>query len=293
MFKKQSFYLFLLILFSGLFLYAAFDYWQYDKNQKNRAFENGKIKKEDVKVRLDAAIDTIENRTKAFAELLSQREYSKSEIEELVKDAAEKSDFCIGITAAFEPEMLDDSKVLYSPFFSKMSNEIEYIEEAYDYTNDSLETAHWYTEVIKKKQGNWSKPYMGQVAKELIIDYGVPFYKIDENGDRSMAGVVSFTIASIYINNYLHQITMGKSGFAIITTKELDLISHPSTQLLTNPEKFRQSVERNPDFQEIIANNEGTLSSYNEIAREEAQYFYSHLKNNWVCDPGSASTRQY
>ena len=282
MFRKQSFYLFLLILFSGLFLYAAFDYWQYDKKQKNSAFQNGKIKKDDVKVRLDIAIDTIENRTKALAELLSERQYSKSEIEELIKNEAQKYAFCIGITAAFEPEFSDGPSVLYSPFYSKITNKIEYIEESYDYTNDSLETAHWYTDVIKKKQGNWSDPYIGQVAKELIIDYGVPFYKTDENGSKEISGVVSFTISSTYINDFIHKITLGKSGFAFLATKELNLISHPSTALLTDPEKFNIMVNSNPDFKEILVNPEGHLVSYSAIAQEEAHYFYTTLQNDWI-----------
>jgi hypothetical protein len=282
MFKKKSFYVYLLVIFSCLLLFSAFDYWQFNRNQENNAVLYGKTKKDEVRIHLDSTILSIEKHTQAVADLISQRKYSKIEIEEIIKAEAVKNEFCIGITAAFEPKKKDGSRILYSPFYSKMTKEIAYLEESYDYTNDSLETAQWYTEVIKKKQGNWSKPYIGQVAKELIIDYGVPFYKIDENGKQIIAGVVSYTIASETINNYVHQITMGKSGFAIVTTRELNLISHPSTNILTNPEKFEQEAKKNPDFQEIIVNHEGSLISYSEIAQEDAQFIYSRLKNDWV-----------
>ncbi len=282
MFRKQSFYLFLLVLFTGLFLYTAYDYWQYDKNAKKSAFEKGKIINDDVKVRVDLVIDTIENKTKSLAELLSRREYSKNEIEQLIKNEAEKFDFCIGITAAFEPKFSKGSRVLYSPFYSKLSNKIEYIEASYDYTSDSLETSQWYTGVIKKKEGIWSKPYFGQVVQELVIDYGVPFYKTDEKGNKTISGVVSYTISSSYINEFIHKITLGKSGFAFVATKDLDLICHPSTALLTNPEKFKNTVNSNPDFEEILVKPEGHFVTFSPIAQEEAHFFYVNLKNDWI-----------
>ncbi|MGB5244030.1 MAG: hypothetical protein WBN50_10475, partial [Lutimonas sp.] len=104
MFKKKSFYVYLLVIFSCLLLFSAFDYWQFNRNQENNAVLYGKTKKDEVRIHLDSTILSIEKHTQAIADLISQRKYSKIEIEEIIKAEAVKNEFCIGITAAFEPE---------------------------------------------------------------------------------------------------------------------------------------------------------------------------------------------
>ncbi|MFD1315074.1 PDC sensor domain-containing protein [Namhaeicola litoreus] len=282
MFKNKAFYLAILAIFFSLFLYSLFDYIKFNKDKDRLSYENGINKKDEVKVALQAAIDSVESYSIYLSELLSKRAYSKKELENLIKREAQKNDFSIGVTVGFEPEIANESKVLYAPFYSKFENKISYVEESYDYTNDSLETAKWYTEVIKKQKGNWSDPYIGKVAQKLILDYGIPFYRTKEQGVKEIGGVISSTISSAYINEYLHKITMGKSGFAFIVNKNKYLISHPSTALLTDPEKFNQDLINNPAFSEIFEKEEGQISVYSEIAQEEANYYYSHLKNEWV-----------
>ncbi len=283
MFKNYKFYTVLLVIFTLLFAYTLYDYYQYNESRDIQVIEKGESKRDETKTILNGALDTIENVTFHLAEKLSKKQYSKEQIEKIIKQTAIENDFCMGITAAYEPTYINDTiKQLYAPFYIKKSDEIKYIEDSYDYTNDSLKTSQWYTKIIQQKNGVWSNPYIGQVAQALVVDYGVPFYKKDDSGNKKIAGVVSFTISSSHITNYLHEITLGKMGFAIISNKEHYLISHPTTYFLTNPELAREILKKQPVFERLADEKEGHINAFSKVAQEDAEFFFTTLNNNWV-----------
>ncbi len=283
MFKNSKFYTIFLIIFSLLLAYTVFDYYQYRENIDNEAFVFGNSKRNETKDILNNVIDTIQNITYDLAEKLSEKKYSKVQIEKIIKQTAIENDFCLGITVAFEPKYDNDSvKQLYAPYYSKKTKDFKYIENSYDYTDNSLKTSQWYTKVIEKKATVWSNPFIGQVAQELVIDYGVPFYEKDESGNKRIAGMVSFTLSASYIASFLHDITLGKTGFAFITNKDQYVISHPRTDLLTKPEIAKEILKKRPEFNILLEKSEGNFTAFSAIAKEDAEYFFIELHNKWV-----------
>ncbi|MEN8124521.1 MAG: hypothetical protein ABFR32_05265 [Bacteroidota bacterium] len=283
MFKNSKFYTTFLIIFLFLFFYTVYDYYQYNEKRDKQAIQKGESKRNETKNILNGALDTIESVTLNLAEKLSKKHYSKSQIEELIRRTTIENEFCLGITAAFEPLYINDSsKQLYAPFYTRKYDKIEYIENSYDYTNDTISTAQWYTKVIQQKKGVWSDPYIGQVAQELVVDYGIPFYQTDRSGNNNIAGVISFTISTSHITNYLHDITLGKAGFAFIANKDLYLISHPSTELMTKPERSRELLKSQPIYKSLNERKEGYFTGYSIIAQEDAEFFFTELNNQWI-----------
>jgi len=283
MFRNYRIYTIFTIIFALLLAYTVFDYNQYNLDRNNQAIEKGKNLRDVSQVILNTALDSIENATLKVAEKLSKKQYSKKEIENILRQSALENDFCLGVTAAFEPIYINDStKQLYAPYYTKKYNKFEYIEESYDYTDDSLPTTEWYTGVIKQKKGIWSNPYVAQVAQELVVDYGVPFFQTDKSGNKKIAGIVSFTLSTSYITSYLHDVTLGKAGFSFIFNKDFYVISHPSTDFLTNPEMARKEMLKNPQFNVIKENSEGHFTAFSKIAQEDTEFFYIDLDNDWV-----------
>lgn len=283
MFKSSKFYSIFFIIFFLLFVYSVYDYYQYNEKRDKQVIDTGKSKRDETKTVLNAALDTIENATFNLAVKLSNGQYSKKQIEQLIKQVAIENDLCIGVTAAFVPRFVNDSiKQLYAPYYSKKSDEIQYIENSYDYTNHKLTTAQWYTKVIQLNKGVWSNPYVGLVSQELVIDYGLPFYEKDNSGNKKIAGIISLTMSAAHITSYLHKITLGKTGFAFILNENRYLISHPRTDLLTKPEIAKEIIKKQPIFTRLVEENEGYFNAFSKIAQEDTEYFFTTLNNNWV-----------
>ena len=283
MFKNYKIYTIIFIIFSLFFAYSIFDYYQYKENRGEEAIEEGESKRDETKDVLNGAIDSIQNVTVDLAEKLSNKKYSKKQIERIIKQTAIKNDICIGITAAYEPAYTNDTiKQLYAPYYSKKGDTIQYIQDSYDYTDSTLASTKWYTNIIQQKKGVWSDPYFAKVAQTLVVDYGVPFYKKDGSGNRKIAGMISFTIATSTLTNYLHDITLGKTGFAIINNIDSYFISHPKPEFLAKPELAKEKLKNQPEFKVVFEKNTGHLTAFSPISREDAEFFYTRLVNNWI-----------
>ena len=283
MFKNYKFYTVFLIIFSLLLVYSVIDYKNYNSNRNNQATKKGESLRDHSKDILNPVLDSIENATLKLANQLSEKQYSKKEIEKIIKKAALGNTFCLGVTAAFEPIFINDTtKQLFAPYYSKKYDKFEYVEESYDYTDESLTNAQWYTEVIKKKKGFWSDPFIASVAKELVVDYGLPIFQTDKSGNKKVIGMVSFTLSASYITSYLHKVTLGKAGFSFLVNEDLYVFSHPIPELLANPEKAKKIFEQQPEFNKFKEQKEGYLTAFSIVAKEKSEYFFTHLNNGWI-----------
>jgi len=152
MFKKAIFYKSLLIIFIVLSLFSIFNFFSYQEKRNLEGLDFGRQKRDEVQTQMDSAITSVEQLTYSLAKKISEKNYSNHEVEELIKEYAHNYSFCSGITIAFEPIIINDSiKVLYAPFYNKNTKELIYINESYDYSDNSLEKAEWFTEVEKKQ----------------------------------------------------------------------------------------------------------------------------------------------
>ena len=282
MFKNPKIYQFLFAIFLSLTIYSVFNYFQYNNKRTENAIKLGESKRDEIKEEIVTAFDSIEKITTQLAEKLSVKNLSKYQIENLIKKTAKKHDFCLGITAAYEPVYKDNVKILYAPFYIQAIDEIKYIEESYDYTIDSTETNKWYTQIIKDQKGSWSKPFIAQVAQEMVVEYGVPIYTKDNKGNKVINGIVSLTISSAHITEYLHKISLGKTGFAFISTKDNVLIAHPSTELLLNPKDRKKALEKYPERKKMLTEKEGHFTSSSLYIQEEAEFFFTEINKNLV-----------
>ncbi|RLD82129.1 MAG: hypothetical protein DRJ07_08515, partial [Bacteroidetes bacterium] len=180
------------------------------------------------------------------------------------------------------PVIVNDSlKVLFAPYYNKKTKVLSYINESYDYSDKSAKNAKWYTEVKNKQTGIWSDPKPDQIEGELIVDFGVPFYSSNPN-DKKFAGVISVTLESSFISNYLHTISLSKSGFAYIVNQNKLLIATPNTDFLTDPAIIKKGLEARPIFKKLFNEKEGVISAYSIYLEEEANTFFKELVNGWI-----------
>ncbi len=281
MFKKTLFYKSLLVLFIVLSLFSIFDFYSYQENRNLEALDFGRQKRDEVQIQMDSAITSVEQLSYSLAKKISEKNYSKHEVDEIIKEYAHKYDFCSGITIAFEPVIINDSiKVLYAPFYNKKTKELKYIHESYDYSDSSLERAEWFTEVKNKQTGVWSDPKPAQIGEELVVDFGVPFHSSNQS-DRKFAGVISVTLEQSFISNFLHSISLSKSGFAYIVNQNKLLIATPNTDFLTDPDIIKKGIKKKPIFIKMFNEKEGEIPSANDYLMEETDTFFKELVNGW------------
>ncbi len=280
LFKKPAFYNIFLLISLLFLIYSIYDFNQYNRIRKQEYLNTGFSKLYEIRDTLNTGLNTIQKVAYDLSDKISNNYHSKNKIEEIIKKATLENNFAMGIVAAFEPV----NGKLFAPYYSKHIDKIDYIEDSYDYTIDSLKTTKWYNSVIKQKKAVWSDPYVSDIIHELVVDFGVPIYKRKPKGDKEIIGVLSITIPSSFINNYIHKISLGKTGFSIIANTHYFFISHPSTNYLTRSEITQSKYKTKSNFKKIIESQpkDGHLTEFSAIAQQDAEFFYTSLNQGWL-----------
>ena len=125
------------------------------------------------------------------------------------------------MTVCYEPFGFDAETRLYCPYYDKVTSKFVYIEESYDYTVIEKKTV-WYTGLIKDG-AKWIKPYYGTAVQDWFIDYGVPFYWTTGERKGQIRGIIDFSIASEEFKNFVHEVSVGKTGLEFLITGDGDL----------------------------------------------------------------------
>lgn len=220
----------LTILLSVLLAVLAFDYVHTRSQTADSLIRFGQDTsnelKDDINELLTEAVDSADTLTT----LLENRDVDRAELERKIRQVARAIPQVAGVTVCFEKDafIADD---LYCPYFDKRKNEFVYIEDVYDYTDDTLETARWYTSV-RDKGARWVEPYFAKGAQALVADYGKPFYFSSEDKKGKVKGTVTMTISLESFTSLIHAISIGKTGAGIVASPKGKLIAYPDTDLV-------------------------------------------------------------
>lgn len=280
--KSPKFYKLLIVIFSIVFGYSVFDYFQYESERTKCSINLGKSKNKEVKVVIDKNINHFEKITKKLAQKISNSSYNKDQLTKLIVETSGISNLGLGVTVAFEPFEFIDTVKLFCPFYDKKLEKLIDISEVYDYTERGNVSTDWYTKVIDSKQPIWSKPYYAKGAKQLVSDYGVPILKKYKNGEEKIVGMVSYTLSLERLSKYVNEISLGASGFGYIATTDLELVTHPSMDLLINPEKVKKIVELEPKFKRFSSEKEGHFKMFSYYTFQDSDIYFSTLENGWI-----------
>lgn len=162
-----------------------------------------------------------------------QREYSQAGIMQITNDALAANPDIYGIAVAFEPYVFH-RKALYCPYVYRGKDGFiaVNIEDIYNYL-------HWDWYQIPKELGKpvWSEPYYDEGGRIIMSTYSVPFYGVIGNG-RKLAGVATSDISLDWLLDIVSRISIYKSGYAFLISRNGVFVSHPDRRLIMNESVF-------------------------------------------------------
>lgn len=203
-----------------------------------------------------------------MGETFGQREYSKAEVEEIIRDTSLDNSEIRGVTVCYEPYAFEAETKLFCPYYNKASSEFLYVENTYDYTVEGSNTA-WYTGVIKDG-AKWAKPYYGVAAGDWFIDYGVPFYWTRGERKGQIRGIIDFTLSAEDFKDFVHELSVGKTGYEFLTTGEGDFVTHPISEYVGNENlSLMIEDETDPKLKSAYKSMLDGKSQYTEFFDEE------------------------
>jgi len=207
---------------AGLTAYSVIDYLRYNQERQEKSIELGQRAGIRVAEALDAALFEIAGRAHEYAAEIASID-SDARLLESIEQESQRFSLVSGVTVAFEPGAFA-GKERYAPFFNKVRDEFQFVEDTYDYTSNELDTAKWYTRVVESKQAKWSAPYYAEAAETMVVDYGVPI--TDEEG--RVTGIVDYTVSLSDFTGIVDSISVGEAGYGFTYDQSGTILSHPN-----------------------------------------------------------------
>ena len=200
------------------------------------------------------------NQGEALAKKLQTNTYTEEALEALIITESNALPSLLGVTVAYEPKAFKDDVHLYAPYFDKNQNKILQLGELYDYTDTSKTTTRWYTS-LRNQNNAWTEPYYGQGAQALVSDYSIALKDVNGN----FKGVVSLTISLAQFTDFIHGLSLGKTGYGFVASKAHNVLSHPINDYI--------GVANLKELQ-ITETEKGLSEAYNDIINNTPQPNY-------------------
>lgn len=224
----QKTFLGLLIACLLLISYFLYEYQQFELNREKSSISIGTEGVAVLSLKIDSLVNVFIQRT----EQTKREIFAFNTAEDLIANLRSVQDdynYIYGVTAAFEPGFFL-GKERFAPFYDNARDTVIFVEELYDYTDTTIQSAKWYTEGILSAEPKWSAPYFAEAAEEMVIDYTLPIKVKGEN-----IGVLDFSIALTTVTNLVQSLTLGESGYGFVADRDGKIISHPNkANLLLN-----------------------------------------------------------
>jgi len=274
---------YILIAIMSLVLVTAllFDYYAYNKEREDISIDIGQKINREVATNLDSILDIIGQVTHRLADQVKAHEYTPDQLIELIVTESQDFDMILGITVAYQPFQFNDSIPLFALYFDKRQGSIIDIAEVYDYTDSTLNTAIWYTNVVAQGKPIWSEPYFAQGAQMIVSDYGVPIYK-NVNGEDKVIGTVTLTLALETLSFLMKSLTEGTAGYAMLFSPTGVVISHPNSKniLSMTLDDFGRANNILAETQKVLNESEGHIEYLSRYTNTESYFFYNTLESS-------------
>ena len=177
---------------------------------------------------LDQFIIMLKPLAESFAKQLGEKNYTKEEIVQLIKD--KKPVEVAGFGVNFLPYKVDKDTKLFGRNYMEQGGKQNMIaiEDEFDYTKPEYT---WFWDPIKKG-AHFLEPYFGPSSKTILAEYSAPIYRTDSKGNKEAIGIVFANQSVEHLQHILDTLFLGKSGYWFILTPQGKYLAHPQSKYI-------------------------------------------------------------
>tara|TARA_R110001592_G_scaffold357416_1_gene660644 strand:+ start:228359 stop:230500 length:2142 start_codon:yes stop_codon:yes gene_type:complete len=218
-------------------------------------------------------IERVQVAARDLAESISDGSLAPADYEQALEKMLRQSPAFYGGAIAFAPYALDPKRRLYAPYFSRKNGELEfmYIEDAYDYTDQSQE---WFVQAMALGS-RWSQPYFDEAVGDILMTtYSAVVYREGQSGVRQPIAVVTIDVAIESIAAEAAAFDLGGAGYAeVVSDQGLYLYSPEYSRVLERQSLFSdQRWTRDDgyaDLRELLhSGGSGVVELYDPVLKE-------------------------
>lgn len=274
---RSKTYILLTVALTLLSSYFIYDYMDYMNGREKESIRLGQESLDQVQGEIVSILDEIIAEGEKVKNIVESQNLSQEETKELVERTSRDVYYLQGVTVAYEPEVVEDTVKLFSPYYDKRQGRVIQLEEKYDYTSDTIATNEWYLGPLDENGPHWTDPYFGTGAKLLVADYGLPFYL---GGASQPSGVISLTLDLKKLGAKMDSLAVGQTGTIMVFSEAGNLVAHPISEYILDLSLPTMAEELGfEEFVDVISLTESGNMSYSRYSGKQSYIFYAEIPN--------------
>lgn len=242
----------LVMLFIGLALITAATFISYTQ-QRNQltdaAFVSATLQATQSAASINDAFESVKTIADGIAAQLTNGDLPYSDVQEHLVNLADENPDVDGMAVTFAPYVYDEDLRLYQFYvFYNADGERDTLDGAtYDYTQpqqspDDPNTS-WYLNPLENGP-TWNEPFFAAGAQKVLVEYGVPFYRVNpETGESEAAGVVTIDYSLADTQQLIARLDLGATGYGMLISSEGTFLASPVTRQIARQTIFDVAAE--------------------------------------------------
>jgi serine/threonine protein kinase len=216
--------------------------------------------------RLDSDLRQLATIPQLMAATLAQRpDWTAAQLEAWMREALQKDPRVFGTCVAFEPYQFDRQEEDYALYVCRESEGVTAKRLVFPAYSPPYREWAWYSEPKRQRQAMWSEPFIDEGGGNVpMLTYSVP---LERQGQ--FVGVVTVDLSLDYfhvLQGWLHELRMGREGYAFVVSGTGTFISHPhpSCQLprkIADFNQFQEDELLRGLLQQMLGKEEGRVAA--------------------------------
>lgn len=195
------------------------------------------------------------------------------DFEEFAKNKTLELPNLLGVTVSYEPGIYPSETGLFSLYYDRDLGAAMRLDTLYNYTDDTLQNAKWYTKIAHTQKAQWVDPYYGSGAQNLVTDFSVPLFQ-----NQKFIGVLTYTVSINNLIAIIHEISVEQNGLGLIIGNNGTIITHPNPEYVLK-ENIIKIVADSATIKHMLATESGFVDSFQSETRGELSLSYATLGN--------------
>mgnify|MGYP001241896052 FL=1 len=273
-------------------LLLVYSYLNLRADTEQNALSSAEAQARTAAAQIDAAFTEVMAIADHLADDLSAGAFPYDQIQERLQTEVTERPDIDGIAVTFEPFVYDSELRLYQHYVYRENGAFDVLDGAtYDYTTppgtDGAQTA-WYHAPLENG-AMWNEPFMATGAGKILIEYGVPFYRVGEDHTpENAAGLVTIDYSVQDMRVLMTALELGATGYGFVITPSGTFLAHPIGEYVVNQSIFGLADEMG--IAELRASADRALSGepvriswIDPVTGEQSWTFFEPLPSTgWV-----------
>jgi hypothetical protein len=225
---------------------------------------------------LDLKFQKLMSITQSFSADMSQGKISNATLLDSLKNVMDINTQIYAFGVAFEPYAYQPQTEKFARYYVRQKGNLALIklDEIENYLEVTPE-GNWYHYEMDNGPV-WVEPYYMPEVDVSIVEFGLPFYRI-EAGKKVKAGLVYIDYSISDIKDIMTSLDLGKTGYGYIISKKGKYVAHPIDEYVKGEKSIYDAAKAlgNKDLEQLgknITGHESGLTEFNNELNGQASW---------------------